>query len=400
MGYNLIGIAFTRVVPLPMDIALNLMSALFAAACVGLVCAIAQLLVRRVSAGIGSAAVLATTYLFLENAVYAELYVMQLCFFLLTVYLILMDRPVLAGLAFASACLVTPSTGLAVPFLVLLRPTRRFVLLWVGVAGAVLAAAVLPHTEGYFYGPGHIGAIAPDLTLLSALAKEAEQIGGFSFALAFALTGVVVLGLRRRYWPFLAGLFLLWLATFLLGERYSDVPVQMPFYSMLAVLSGVGFSWLIASWRTRRAVAVSAVVVLAAALVFTGVSSYREVSQLSADLESYKAAVLECAGSAQSGEVGIGQYYAVVLVNHYLKGESNGPELFDRCDLDGLNGESKKAEGLEHLDTAISSRKRVWLLESSLMDQEDFFASNGYQLVPVDRLAIAVPVDTGANDLQ
>jgi hypothetical protein len=382
MGYNLVAIAFTRLVPLGVDRALNIMSAFFGALCVGLAFTITYTLIGRISAGMAAAAVLASMYLFVENSTQAELYIVQLFFFLMCVQLVLWDKRILSGLAFACACLVTPSTVLAAPFLLLLRPQVRFVLAWLVTAAVVLLVSIAPLAQGYLFGPGSLSLMAtPDLNLGDALAKEASQLGELSLALVFAVVGVFALGRRKRYWILLAGAGCLWLFPFLLGERYSDVPVQMPFYAIVAILAGVGFAWLLSAWHNRRVAAVSVVLALVATIATSAYSSYGRIRELNTASESYKQAILSKAASAPPGELAIGAYWATVLVDHYLAGRTN-PQTITTDDLNGANGIDVQLEATTRLDNAIADRKRIWLLESSLTAKAAFFASNGYSIAP------------------
>jgi hypothetical protein len=157
VGYTLVGHLFTRLLPGDPVYAVNLMSAVFGALCVGLVTSIANKLAGKLSAGIAAALALVCVPEFVLHSVFAELYIVQLAFFLLSTLLLLWDRPIASGLAFAWAFLVTPSTVLALPLIVFWRPDGRFLLKW-AVSGSVLALAVLaPNYRDYLWG----GARAP-----------------------------------------------------------------------------------------------------------------------------------------------------------------------------------------------------------------------------------------------
>ena len=71
LGYYLAGLFFTRLLPIDPPLALNMMSAIAAALCVGLVVTISYTTTGRVSAGIAAAATLVALPVFAENAVFA-----------------------------------------------------------------------------------------------------------------------------------------------------------------------------------------------------------------------------------------------------------------------------------------------------------------------------------------
>jgi hypothetical protein len=56
----------------------------------------------------------------------------------------------------------------------------------------------------------------------------------------FLIAGTVVALRDARLRPFALVTGLAWFFTFVLGERYMDVPVQLPVYCLFAVLAGIG----------------------------------------------------------------------------------------------------------------------------------------------------------------
>ncbi len=277
IGYYAMGIVFTRLLPLDTPLALNLMAALLGALSTGLVASVAYTISGRLSAAITSAAALMCMHVFVNNSVFAEIYIAQLFFFLLCVQFCLWDRPAIAGLSFACAFLVTPSTVLSVPFILLLRPQKRFILRWAFWAAVPPALVLLPRYRDFLWGPiGMLNLQPGDVTLGRALPKEAREAGGLSIVLLslFSITGLATLWASRSRRHIALGVVSLWLLPFLLGERYSDVPVQLPLYAMLAVSVGIGLARLLYSWPGERIVPIAALGLLALALLIPGIRTY------------------------------------------------------------------------------------------------------------------------------
>ena len=125
VGYYLLGVVFTSLLPGPNDYALNLMSGFFGAGTISLIYLMGYSITRSRLAAILASLFLATNYLFVFNAIYAEVYVVHTFFIILAWFLWLFQRPVLTGLSFIVAFLVTPTALFAAPSLIILRPEPR-----------------------------------------------------------------------------------------------------------------------------------------------------------------------------------------------------------------------------------------------------------------------------------
>lgn len=390
VGYFLIGIAFTSLFPIEVGAALNLMSAVFGALGLALVQRIAYTLTGRVTACIGAAAVFLAALPFVQESIYAELYVVQMFFFLWCVQSVLSNRPVLAGLGFASAFLVTPSTMLAVPFLVLLRPQRKFLLRAGLVAIAVVATVLAPGFRDYLWGsPGLLTMHDADMTASAALQKEIREVAGFSASLIFAVLGGLVLLSSRRHVLLVVGLVALWLVQYVLGERYSDVPVQLPLYAMLAVLAGIGFARQLHDWPNRPFAHALGLVGLTLAVTMSGTASYADVAARNRWIRDYRHAVLTFGAAVDSGDIAIGPHWTTVLVHHYLG--DGGPVLVNLEALSGSQGEAALLESQGQVDAALAANRKIWLLDRSLLEHSEYFESEGYSVRAFDMIWVALP---------
>lgn len=399
-GYFVMGIVFTRLLPVGPDYALNLMSALLGALCVGLVSSIAFTLTGRLAAGIGASCVLATMLLFALNATEAEVYVPQLFWFLLCVQCVLWNRPVASGLSFAAAMLVTPSTVFALPFLLLLRPKLRFVLTWTLIGVIVPLAVWVPQYKALLWGsvgprgeaPGLLGAVGGHLSWPVSLSKEWTELRGFSVSLAFAVVGLAVIATSRRHVPLAIALLSLWFFPFLLAEKFSDVPVQMPLYGMVAVCAGVGFAWSLHAVRGRRPLGLLVVGALAAAVVIAGVPTWTQVAGTRNSMNVFRQEILTL--PAEPGDIAIGPTWVTGLVTHYLAGKSV-PAVVANVAIAGRLGPEAQNRAMKQLTDAVAKGRTVWLLERSTWQQpvvEKYFADSGYRIQQQGLIYAATPV--------
>ncbi|MCG8456015.1 MAG: hypothetical protein MI919_07015 [Holophagales bacterium] len=257
MGYYVVGAALLGFSDDFSDRTLNLLSAIFAAATLALIFHATATVTGSPVLALAAAACLLGHLPFLRNGVLAEIYMMQSFFLLLAFWLFWrwgekVVAAVASGLALAGSVLVTPSSLLAVPALVAGRPRWRPVV-WVGLAGGALTlGAVATVWQEYFWGDrGLMAASGTRLSLKQAVVKEGFELTYAVGALLpfLALGGLGLLTRSRegrsrqggdRGRAFLLVLAALWLPTFLLAERFRDVPVQLPTWILLAPLMAVG----------------------------------------------------------------------------------------------------------------------------------------------------------------
>ncbi len=254
LGYYVLGIVLSPLLPLPAERSLNVISA----ACGGLsvlsIFLIVYLISRRNHSASVAVLLLLTQDMFIRHALYAEVYLPHTSFLLLAILLWLRNRPILTGAAFAMSVLITPSAVFAAPCFVILRPDRRAVSLMGLTVVALFVLAILPNYEDYFFGPrGLLKASRAAFSPIDRLHKESvELLFGFFATLPLIAAGMVAAVVRPRFRVPGLAVALLWLVSFLLGERFSDVPVQLPTYAALCLLGGFGFNLLLTLPRKRR----------------------------------------------------------------------------------------------------------------------------------------------------
>lgn len=185
---------------------------------------------------------------FLENAVHAEIYAAQTFFLLASLLLFLRGRLVAAGLCLGVAGLVTPSAVFFAPALLLARRPRPAGLLVVAATAlAVVLLPILPLLGEYLHGDrGLLAATRQGMGPLQIAAKEVFEVGvGFLAFLPLLALGAWRAATRPALRPFLAALAAVWAATLFFGERFADVPVQLPTYTLAAVLAALGAAELV-----------------------------------------------------------------------------------------------------------------------------------------------------------
>lgn len=408
IGYFLIGRALLPLLPGGGDYAFNLTSAVFAAATVGLVVLLAFALTGRRLPALGAALFLLTNYLFALNAVHAEVYVVRTFFLVLALGAWLAARPLLAGAALGVAVLVSPSSLFAVPSFVLLAPRWRPLVRLALPALALVAVAVLPVAGDYLFGPrGMLGGVRAPVELGPALLKEGYELtfGVFLFLPLAALGGLALVRDRSLH-AYGAALASLWLVSLALGERFGDVPIQLPTYVLAAPLIALGWArlqaaraaplaageWLLAAisalapiallaaFRDRlgtlaavpdalvpaAAIAVAGCVAMAAvarragridavvpvAMILLGAINgwlaWSMVADRNRQIDAFRDTVARAARDARPDHVVVGDWSSAVLFEHYLDAGR-----YDDHWIDGASPAWRRA---------LEAGREVWLL--------------------------------------
>ena len=228
--------------PLALSHALNLLNCAFGAGAIVLVGLTARTITESDRIGLLSALVAALNALVVYNALHAEVYMAQAFFLLAAACLWLLRQTVLAGAAAAVAFLITSSSALAAPFFIVMRPRLRALALMAAVAIAIAAAALLPVLDNYLFGArGLAAAFGQGVDRKLALLKTGQDIfyGFFAF-LPFLLAGAIACWRRQALRHFALALLCMWGTLFLFGEKFIDVPVQLPTYMLFAIVAAIG----------------------------------------------------------------------------------------------------------------------------------------------------------------
>jgi hypothetical protein len=390
IGYYLLGIAFTSIVPLEFNYSLNVLSALTGAISVGLAASVAYTLSGKKTAMLGAAVLMMTPYTFVTSAVNAEVYAPQLCFFLLSIQLALLTKPVAAGLSYAAACLITPSTVLLAPFMATLLSRRKDLLLAAAATMLPVLAVLAPVLGDFLWGPhGVIGLPPGNLTLWTGLWKEWWELRGFSLGLVFVGLGLWALIRSRSHRLFLAALFAVWLLSLLLGEHYSDVPVQLPLYGMFSVIGGIGFAWTAHRLQRTRLTTIGLTAALVAIGVVAGSTTYVRVAEETACANTMRESFEEMERCAQSGDVAVAPF-SVALLGRYYLGEDEVVWVTDDA-LAGKSGADERAASERKLQGALLARKCVYLPGEFDDSAYAFFTQQDYEVAPFESMFVARP---------
>jgi hypothetical protein len=247
LGYYLLGAGFIRLLPGSDDRAINLMNCFLGALSIMLVYFITFTICHKHIPAIASSLLLLTHNIFLENSVYAEVYTPQICFFLLSILLWLLNKPILAGLSFLLSFLITPIAIFALPCFFILRPRLRPILLLCTIFFALAAVMIFPVRQSYFFGSrGLFGAPYRPFNLRWVLSKEGREVfSGFFLCMPLVVVGLFEIFSRKQFRPLALAVLVLWLVTLFSAEKIRDVSPQMPTYAMLCVVGGLGLGLLL-----------------------------------------------------------------------------------------------------------------------------------------------------------
>ncbi len=426
IGYYLLGAGFIRIFPGSDDYALNLMNCFLGALSVMLLYLITFVICHRHLAALISGLFLLTHYIFLENSVYAEVYTPQICLLLLSLLWWLLDRPVIAGLSFAFSFLITPSTIFALPFFFILRPRLRPLLLFCAVILVIAIATILPVYRDYFFGGrGLLKATHASVDIGRALRKEGGEVFFSLFlCIPFVVAGLVELFGRRRFRPLGIALLALWIVNLLFGEKFADVPVQLPTYVLLCLVGGLGVHLLLRISDNKRYAAMLSAIILSVltvavilikttktpaqlsvllpiwflaaivscavlcmlavtltrfrgmraqiitvgavifAVVINGFVAFARIRAINKYHTGYRNTVIEMGKIARPDHLVIGDFTKTKLLEHYLFGESY-THYFTFTNikvLSGFAGKEKRLEAVKKLNEAVAARRQIWVL--------------------------------------
>ena len=399
LGYYLLGAAFTVLLPGSNDYTLNLMNCFFGALSISLLYLMTLTLCRKQTLAVVSSLFWATNFIFLRNALYAEVYMTGTFFLLLALQLWLLNKPVLTGLSFALSTLIAPSSIFAVPCLIILRARKKALLQLGATTFVILTVALLPHYNDYLFGDrGLLIAAGRPINIGSAILKECKEIAyGFFLYIPFLLAGIVQLVKEKRLHVFGVAIFGLWLFNFLLGERFGDVPTQLPTYALFCLLGGLGFHLFSTILRkvANRGRTNRLLVAFVVLTLVVGISSFRVfrlISKKNHELVGYRNTVLKVSKITSPDYLVVGKWGQGVLFHHYAfqelytKHRTNTGWFTEHWInvgrlLKEAGGKRQQLESIEKWQEAIASGQEIWILQKSPSLFSDL-RKEGYAIEP------------------
>ncbi len=368
LGYYLLGIPFIHLLPLPADYALNLMNCFFGSLSIVLIFLIGLTVSKNFLVGLVASICLLTNYIFVYNTVYAEVYIPQLFFFLLSFQLVLSQKAVFAGISFALSFLISPSAIFGLPCLTLLLRGRKQLIHFFTAAFLLVTFPLALYVDDYLFGGrGLLKALQGQMSVKQVFFKESKEfLSGLIFYLPFILAGSAQLiqdkGLRRLG----AAIFSLWLITFLFGERFGDVPTQLPTYALFCFIGGLGFFYLARLCNGRwPVIKCSLYLLLIICTSMTFILTFRRIDDTNRSLIEYRNTVAALNHRALPHYLVVGEWTPGILFEHYLFQRSYTGVWINTEWLSGDWGLLKQKESINKLNTAIYSRREIWLLDNN-----------------------------------
>ncbi len=413
LGYYLVAwpVSF---LPISLSHALNLLNCAFGAGVAVLVGLIGARLTGSTIVGPLSAIVLAVNTILVDNALHAEVYIAQTFFLMLAIYLWQRERPVWAGAGCAAAFLVTASSAFAAPYLIVMRPKWRPLLLLGATAAILSAAALLPVLHNYLFGArGLLVAAEHGVDYKLATLKTGRDLFfGFFALLPFLFAGAVECWRRPALRRFGLAVAAMAVTVFLFGEKFTDVPVQLPTYALASVIAAIGIEATLTGDRKPAilgavagaclvvpillvtpyvpaalahhlpgkgelllygaAAALTAIVLFfttapRAVAVVTAVTLLCNLSIVALDQIDIRRTLTATDRLAQTirdtrGAVFVAKWNEMVRLNWLLHGRPYDPAGFD---VDQLDGSYDSAEAMAAFKQALAGKETVFLLAST-----------------------------------
>jgi len=365
IGYYLVGIPFIHFLPCAPDYSLNLMSCLCGALCASLLFAITAFITRSRFISLLACFILVTTNVFAHNAVFAEVYMPQLLFFLLALHLLQRNSPIAGGASYALSFLITPSALFGLAMLFPFRRNKKQLPRFIAAFLLLTIIIVVPHLSDYVSGGrGLLKASHAAMSADKAFIKEyREFFAGMLWYLPFLLAGCIDFMKNKMTRDWGIALFSMWLITFAAGERFGDVPVQLPAYAFICVIAASGMKALLyASRHKSRLFAAAVCIYCLLALTVSGVMTGKHISMTAARLTEYRNSILALKQAACPGYLAAGEWTQGILFEHYLYGTSyTGLWLNTEC-LAGEWGSRMREESEDKLQQALLAGREMWLL--------------------------------------
>jgi hypothetical protein len=369
LGYYFFGSPFIHLLPLPADYALNLMSCVFGALSIVVIFTIACTLSQNLLVGFVSSTLLLTNYLFVYNAVYAEVYMPQLCFFLLSLQLVLSQHAVSAGIAFALAFLITPSSLFGLPCLIVVLRNKKHIIHFSTAALLVIIVILAPHLGNYFFGGrGLLKAVQARMSIHHAVIKESKEfLSSFLLSVPFLVAGIIHIITDKRLRHLGIGIISLWFVSFLFGERFGDVPIQLPTYALFCLIGGLGFHYVVRLGNGKNPVITcTAYGFLILCVSTTGLFALRRIEATNRTLIEYRNTVVALNRTAHPDYLVVGGWSQGILFEHYIFQRSYTGVWINTEWLSGEWGERMQKESSAKLNDALSSGREIWLLDARL----------------------------------
>jgi len=207
----------------------------------------------------------------------------------------------------------------------------------------------------------------------------------------FLLAGVIAVLKDKSFRDWGVAIFFLWLVTFTLGERFGDVPVQLPTYAFICIIGGLGFHAVLCfCYQKGRIIMVGVGIFLILGVSITALISFKRIKETGAQLKEYRDTVFSLQHVAHPGFITLGSWTQGVLFEHYLYKRSYTGVWINTEWLSGLWGTVLREKSIEKLNRALRSGQEIWLLNADplLFSQVQ---EQGYTIEPFRLVFRAIP---------
>jgi hypothetical protein len=298
-----------------------------------------------------------------------------------------------------------------------LNPRRKNIVIFSLIAGSIVLFVLLPHLNNYLSTIND--KLNNDKLLgIDPVVKEIwEIIPGFFFYIPLLLLGIlrVIKNATIQLWGW--AIFSLWFVSLLMGEKFGDVPVQLPAYSLFCVVAAIGFCEQMRSshpysdfWRGLRIgvcfitllsllifgiVSIPTLVVflfvvllylvsdifpgefsrlksvpknlfvvgtLALILVLNGVRVFERVNHDTEELVEYRETILDMNRVASPNYLVIGNWHDGMRFEYYVFGKTYTGRWIDTDWLRGSWGASWEEKAQEQFQKELLAGNEVWVL--------------------------------------
>ncbi len=202
----------------------------------------------------------------------------------------------------------------------------------------------------------------------------------------FIIAGIVQLITEKNLRTLGIAILSLWLVTFLFGERFGDVPVQLPTYALFCLIGGLGCNYVSRLWIGKSpAIILSVYLILIVCISTTGFFAFRRIEETNHNLMEYRNTVFALNRAAHPNYLVIGDWTQGILFEHYLFQRSYTGVWINTEWLSGDWGQPIQKDSRGKLNDALSSGREIWLLGTDQSLFPDLY-KQGYVIEPVQKL--------------
>jgi len=167
------------------------------------------------------------------------------------------------------------------------------------------------------------------------------------------------------------------------------VPVQLPLYAMLCVVSGLGLGTLLDFSQGGRLLRASTIFLFVFALLVSGSVTYLRLSKVTESIREYRDTVFLMHKTAEPNYLLVGDWSRGILFEHYIFRSSYTGRWINTDWLTGQWGEERKRQSWAQLQNWLAAKRQIWLLDTPMPEVASSLQKKRYTIRPFRNIYVA-----------